>query len=457
MYSNRAIQCWQGRGAKLFIAVVLMSLTACSQQDTSQQESALKEPYPPRSRQLLRWMGHWKDEGAREKLVREVRDEFSFRHPEIELQFKFAKDLLPEKSQQEAAQYIAEMIRSGNLEWDVIWLDPLIYTCVAIELDDWNWGHKHLVDFSEMPDFVARHKRFLVKGPDAHQYTAGLFPGPYIEGFFYAAWYSTLAADQLGITVREEGMTPEDLLEYVKIVHAYNQTAEEPITAFLDFDGSGGKSRLFYNLLLSGQSADGDHSAAEPILARIRSLFEELGRYEPMKPGLITGRWPEAARTLLDGKALFYFDATWRYNAFEQIDSKGLESLRLAQIPEFGGHGHSIGGYISTWAVLKNAPGRDAGIELLNYWSRPEIAERWVKYTKSPTGLKGNLYDPRYGLDTHAYFQRRISSMKRHRIPAPIMFSNRFLTDSMNLEPDAANRAIALLGTQDASEAAGHE
>ncbi|MDF7822958.1 ABC transporter substrate-binding protein [Pontiellaceae bacterium B12227] len=457
MYLNREIQYWKERGAKLCAAMLLTFFTACSPEEPAPQKTALKEPYPPPLRQTLRWMGHWKDEGAREKLVHEVREEFSFRHPEIDLQFKFAKDILPEKSQYAAAAYIAEMIRSGNLEWDVIWLDPLIYTEVAIELDDWNWGHKHLVNFLTVPEVMANHQPILVGSSDAHKYTAGLFPGPYIEGFFYAAWYNKQTADKLGIRIREEGMTTEDLLNYVKKVHAHNQTAEKPITAFLDFGGSGATLRLFYNLLLSCQFTDHYQPDQAATLARIRALFKELGRYEPLKPGLVTGKWPEAARSLLEGKALLYFDATWRYNAFEQVDSKGLEHLRLAQLPEFGGHGHSIGGYISTWAVLKNAPGSEAGVELMKYWSRPEIAERWVRYTKSPTGLKGNLYDPRYGLDTHAYFQRRISSMSRHRVAAPIMFSSRFIDNGIHLDPDVAKSTVALLAGQDASEPADDE
>ena len=64
------------------------------------------------------------------------------------------------------------------------------------------------------------------------------------------------------------------------------------------------------------------------------------------------------------------------------------------------------------WAVMKNSPNRDVAIRLMQFWSRPEIAEKWVRYTKSPTGLAGNLYDPEYGQDIFAEYQRKLSATR---------------------------------------------
>src|SRR5208283_3923636 len=50
-----------------------------------------------------------------------------------------------------------------------------------------------------------------------------------------------------------------------------------------------------------------------------------------------------------------------------------------------------VGGYQSCWAVLKNAPNRDNAIKLMNYWTRADISEKWVRYTASPTAVKSNL------------------------------------------------------------------
>ena len=99
-------------------------------------------------------MGHWKGEGRRELLVREVLDEFSFLHSDVEVQLTFASDLMPGTYQKGAAELIAGMIRNGEYTFDVIWLDPLTYTnYVAEDLGDPDWGRKYLVDFSTVPGF----------------------------------------------------------------------------------------------------------------------------------------------------------------------------------------------------------------------------------------------------------------------------------------------------------------
>lgn len=59
-------------------------------------------------------------------------------------------------------KYIAKMIRSGRIDWDVVWMDPTIYQVVAEELNNPDWGRKYLVDFSEFPDIKAAHQSFLV-------------------------------------------------------------------------------------------------------------------------------------------------------------------------------------------------------------------------------------------------------------------------------------------------------
>ncbi len=369
-------------------------------------------------------MGHWQGEGSRERLVREVYNEFAFLHPELNIELKFPSEILPAQTQAEAGRYIASMIRSGYIRWDVVWMDPLVYHHVALELGDWEWGKKHLVDFSEIPGFAETHKKELMDDPHLHEHTGGVFPGPYLEGFFYAMWYNRDVAEKLGLKISEEGMTYDELLRHVKAVDAYNAQAEVPISAFLCQQGSGNTERLFYNLLYSFYTVEEwkqlPREKADETVRLVLQMFRELGRYNPTA-GRLCATWPEAAQTLIDGRALFYFDATWRYNAFEQFDPVGLKKLRLAQMPGMGRHNEAIGGYISTWAVMKNGDGREAGIELMKYWSRPAVAEKWVRYTKNPTGIKGNLYDPIYGNDTYALFQENLSTHYRRGAMDPLL------------------------------------
>ena len=75
---------------------------------------------------------------------------------------------------------------------------------------------------------------------------------------------------------------------------------------------------------------------------------------------------------------------------------------------------------------MKNSPNREAAIDLLQLWSEPKIAEKWVEYTKNPTGLKGHL--ARIGLqgagkDKYSEFVRKMSAkyegmpMRSYRSP----------------------------------------
>lgn len=92
------------------------------------------------ARRTLHWMGHWKGRGLREQLVLEVRDEFQFLHQDADIQLTFAADLMKQKSKHGVGLLIAEMIRSGRIDWDVVYMDPTIYHTVAELLDDPDWG-----------------------------------------------------------------------------------------------------------------------------------------------------------------------------------------------------------------------------------------------------------------------------------------------------------------------------
>lgn len=355
--------------------------------------------------QPLRWMGHWKDEGLRERLVHEVLEDFRFENQEIEIRFAFADDVLPEKNQQAAAVFLANMIRSGEITWDVVWMDTLIYKYVAKLLDDPEWGRNHLVDFAEVPGFKKTHKSFLVDGPNCHRETGGTFTGPYIEGFFYTLWYNSEVADALGVQICEEEMGIDDLLNYVRKVEEYNRTARVPISPFADYTNSGAFLRLAYNLFLSATPDNRPETTASAI-RQILEAFEKLGRLHPVSR---SDTWQDAARLLTENKALFLIDPTWRYNMLESSFPQALHKIRLAQLPGFQKQQYYVGGFMPVWAVMKNSPNRAAAIRLLQFWSRPEIAERWIRYTKSPTGLAGNLYDPEYGGDLFAKYQQRLA------------------------------------------------
>lgn len=51
------------------------------------------------------------------------------------------------------------------------------------------------------------------------------------------------------------------------------------------------------------------------------------------------------------------------------------------------------------WAVPKNAPHKEEAIKFLLSLNKPSFSEMWVRYTKCPTGVTGNLTDVKFGTD----------------------------------------------------------
>jgi hypothetical protein len=45
----------------------------------------------------------------------------------------------------------------------------------------------------------------------------------------------------------------------------------------------------------------------------------------------------------------------------------------------------------------------------LMFWSRPQVAEKWVRYAKAPTGLAGNISPSDIGNDPFARFLTKIT------------------------------------------------
>ena len=70
-----------------------------------------------------------------------------------------------------------------------------------------------------------------------------------------------------------------------------------------------------------------------------------------------------------------------------------------AEYPCFQKTSMYIGGYQIAWAVPKNAPHKDEAVKFLLAINSADIAERWVLYTKCPTGILGQMTDVSFGSD----------------------------------------------------------
>ena len=87
-------------------------------------------------------------------------------------------------------------------------------------------------------------------------------------------------------------------------------------------------------------------------------------------------------------------------------DKEKLYKAIPCEYPVFKPSCAYIGGYNANWAILKNSPHKDEAIKLMMYWCKPFVAEKWVRYSKSPSGVKGNLTTSSFGFDpweTYSY------------------------------------------------------
>jgi ABC-type glycerol-3-phosphate transport system substrate-binding protein len=453
-FGGRMIARWTGRGISLvvggFLALALAGCGGGAPDAGGAPHTSHDDAGPPGAGEAgpvtrLNWMGHWQGEDLRETLVHEIGREFDFLHPEIDLNLQFPGNIFGRRSKPIAATEIARMVKEGRFDWDIIWLDDYIYQYVAEALDDDEWGKRHLVDFETVPGFAETQKEFIVRNPIYRNQTGGILVGPYIEGYVVALWYNRDVAQKIGLEIRNRGMTFEDLLGYVKAVYEYNQDAETPVAAFYEASDWTTLEMLFQALVKS-EIADfheaieekGSEKKRAAMLKGFRA-FEQLGRYDPLIPSHNRNIWFNSRHYVLQDEALFYVNGTWMYSHWRGIDPAGLKKMMPVQLPVFNEVEHTLGGYIPTFAVMKDSPNRDAAVELMMSWCQPQVAERWVSYTKNPTGLRGHLNEPaRLVTDPYEDFQYYIT--KRYRSQLHFSANAGYLLGKQNADLQQAIR-----------------
>ena len=374
-----------------------MLLSGCGNQKTETFEKKRISEKVGKPKIKLNWIGHWLDNHDRETLVREVAKEFSIKYPQIELNLKFPQSIRGYRSKRDMAKMYAEMIRSGNYEWDIIWLDDQSYQYVADELQDPDWGPKYLVDFGQIPGYKDTQKDFIFNDPIWAAQTGGIIVGPMLEGYYHAIFYNKDIADKIGIEIKDMGMTFDDLLGYVKAVDEYKKKTGSDIAAFYESSDWTCQEILFQRLL---KSEIGDFKkslehkgSAEKNAAFKKTLeaFEKLGNYKPLYKKRKKSLWYETRQVPLNDEVLFYVNGLWMYSQWMSIDEEKSKKMVPAEMPVFKEVDFYQGGYIPVWAVWKDAPQKEEAVEFVKFWSRPQVAEKWVRYTMAPTGVKGHL------------------------------------------------------------------
>lgn len=381
----------------------------------------------------LNWIGHWKDEGKREDLVYEVKKEYEFLHPNVKINLVFNSDLEGENPNRKikAADAIVRMIETGEIDWDLVFLDAATYGLVTERLGDPSWPAEHLVDFSQVAGFSESQKDFILEDSRYREKVGGILTGPFIENYLMGLWYNTDVAEQAGLAVKERGMTLTDFKEYAEALHRYNRERGSS-TAFIQIGSWNRLDFLFENIF---KSLFNDFDAAvekifneEKKRAFLETLtaFEDLSKYQPVLPQ----GWREMSalginsKILLDDAALFIAGGTFLYNQFVTLDPEKSLKMRPVENPVIGGANGLIGDYTPIFAVMNKSRNRDVAVDFLMSWAQPKVAEKWVRYTKNLTGTKGNLSEAVSGeLDTFGdTYEQYLVDMERKHGGAPMMY-----------------------------------
>lgn len=387
------------------------------------------------NRTRINWIGHWYREDLRESLVRDIAREYRFLYPDNEINLKFPEEILGSRNKEAAAKLIVNMILKNEFSWDIVWLDNQIYRYVAEVLEDWGWGKKHLVNFREIPGFAKTQKPFILSNPEYSNQTGDIIVGPYLESFYMTLWYNKNVAKLMGLKIKQRGMLFEDLLSYVRTVALYNQAHNTSIAAFYEAKNWTSMEHLFQNLVKSA-IFNFEHSKSisasrikDSALLKTLSAFEKLGEFRPLIKTHNQNSWFETRHLPLEDNILFCVNGTWMYGHWRGIDREKVKKMVPTELPVFQPVDFALGGYIPTWAVMKKSPNRDAAIRLLLWLSQNRIAEKWVRDTKNPTGLKGNLSQVEFGGDAFERFNSDMTRMYKGRVhfstnPAYVLGSN---------------------------------
>ena len=394
----------------LNVLLVLFFYISCK--ETTNKTTANGKPIEKISTTQLNFIGHWVDEGKKEKLILELMNEFEFTHQEINLNMKWAeKFYIDPKVDNSEGKFNAKNLKSEKPEWDIIRLNNAMWSIDNIlKQTEPDWAKKYLVDFSQIEEFKKNTKPELLTDELKAQY-GGICPGPFIDGYNWYLWVNTEVAKKVGIQVKQFDMTNIDFANYLKAVYEYNKKNHDSIIGVFEANSwktSHAIAEMLFFSELGNYDLIKDHTYSEIKIKAWEKVLKELEIYSTFKPYPTNWEkliWINCMSYPLDNKCLFYSNATWMYNIWLKTDSSKLKFIMPVELPVFKPSPVTFGGYNCTWAVPKNAPHKDEAIKFLLFLNRPEVAEKWIRYTKSPSGIKGNLTSISFGLDKFENFQ----------------------------------------------------
>jgi hypothetical protein len=400
---------------KIALASFLLILSfACSNSDSLIDigKPLLKVEQPKQ----LNVIGHWLGEGEREVLVRNFAREYEFQNQHVNVNLKFPEEVYYDQLDRKSNEkYTAKVVSEGITDWDILRINGE-YSEVLGLLGDPNWAKNHLVDFSQIDEFRKGTNPELLT-PEALEKWNGIIPGPWLEGQYWALWCNNNVAKKVGIEVKQYGMTFDDFLSYIKAVDKHNKANPNDYIAPI-FESYVWETAECFAVNLYGSLLDNlDEFLSKKITdkrlyawGKTLEALEQLAPYKPLKKDWRTTEWSDTKASLLNEECLFYINGSWMYNIWMGIDEKKTLDCMPVEFPSFKPLTFYPGAYQITWGVPKNAPNKDEAVKFLLAMNKPSMAEVWVRTTKCPTGIKGNLSNATFGADKFESFSAHVQS-----------------------------------------------
>lgn len=386
----------------------------CTTNEENKTQSAIVNSTTPVTQ--VNFIGQWLNEGIREDLVRNVARCYEFENQNVHINLKFPEEVYYKREDMLSNQrFVAAEIKKSIGEWDIIRINGEFEAIAALTKDP-QWAKNYLVDFSQMPAYKKYTLPALLSDSVKKRWN-GILPGPFVEGSYWSFWCNQKVAQKVGIEVKQFGMTFKDFEGYVAAVYAYNlKNPTNRISAIFECGEWKTVHSFAMQLFSTVLNDDADFFSPNRSEKKLKAwhetlrLLERLAKYEPISKDWKQLLWGKTIIDMLDEKYLFYPNGSWMYNIWLAKDPNKVKYCFPVEYPSVNNATTYQATYIIMWAVPKNAPHKEEAIKFLLSLNNPSFSEMWVRYTKCPTGVIGNLADVKFGTDKVENFSSYIQT-----------------------------------------------
>jgi ABC-type glycerol-3-phosphate transport system substrate-binding protein len=415
-----------------YLTIALFVLIACNKEAGNDIQKNVFHSNP-NGQIKIRWLAQWFGEGKKETLIREIAREFSFLNQDCDVVIEFPYQMTKTDPTRSTflltTDSIIKMIASNTWPYDLMLCDAYLYQRIGDSIKDRNWGSIYLENFIHEPWFIDAHKDGLFKTGLYTDVFGGIAPGAYIEGVWDLLYVSSETENKLGIKVKAHDMNMDDFKEYAKLVYTYNQNHSDKITFFslqrngIDF--------MFNHLVMSTLQKEfaANNEEAFVALAKTYEKIEALVPYSPLEQNVTFAN----ERELRQDKILFSYNPSWISLLWQASNPEGEKKMIPCELPsvtDTKAYAYP-GRYNAVFVIPKNAKNKDLAIKLMKFISSQETAEKWLKYSKCPTGLKNKISYNEFGSDEFNEFARHINQKYQDRLDEVSLPKTLFNTDKL--------------------------